>query len=254
MKDNIQKEIPERRVEIECKQCGGKMKINNSSTYSGCLCALLFIGGLVFLPFFGIGIILVLIAIWMNFSKKSYWICQKCGYNYEIKMAAGRRGMKWLLLFILPILIMVSIAFVRFGVIHVRFEEEKLLDDHKRKAKAVAESVELAARNILVTNDLRMAKRLVESFQKRERMQGCVIYDSEGKVLAITERISKWQQKARPYIKNILSTKEPHSGLEKFREYSVYSYALPVLDEKGNLLGAVEVIYNVGDNGVNIRN
>jgi DNA-directed RNA polymerase subunit RPC12/RpoP len=80
-----QKETIEKCVEIECKQCGGKMKINESYAYNGCLTAILFISGLSFLPFFGIGIILILIAIWMSFSKKSYWICQKCGYNYEIK-------------------------------------------------------------------------------------------------------------------------------------------------------------------------
>jgi trehalose 6-phosphate synthase len=152
--------------------------------------------------------------------------------------------MKRLLLFILPILTIVSIAFVLFGVIQVRFEEEKLLDDLKRKAKAVAESVDLAARNALVTNDLRMAKRLVESFQKRERLQGCVIYDKDGNVLAITERISKWQEENKPYLKETLESKHPHAGLEKLEEYSVYSYALPVLDDEGNMLGVVEVVYD----------
>ncbi|MDD4183543.1 MAG: trehalose-6-phosphate synthase, partial [Candidatus Omnitrophica bacterium] len=152
--------------------------------------------------------------------------------------------MKRLLLFILPILIIVSIAFVLFGVIQVRFEEERLLDDLKRKAKAVAESVELSAKNILTNNDLRMAKRLVESFQKRERLQGCVIYDKDGNVLAITERISKWQDVQKPYIKEALTSKEPFAGLEKLEEYSVYSYALPVLDEENNTLGLVEVVYD----------
>ena len=122
--------------------------------------------------------------------------------------------MKRLLLFILPILTIVSIAFVLFGVIQVRFEEEKLLDDLKRKAKAVADSVELAARNVLLTNDLRMAKRLVESFQKRERLQGCVVYDKDGNVLAITERIAKWQEENKPYLKETLESKLPHAGLK----------------------------------------
>jgi len=152
--------------------------------------------------------------------------------------------MKRLLLFILPILTIVSIAFVLFGVIQVRFEEERLLDDLKRKAKAVAESVELSAKNILTNNDLRMAKRLVESFQKRERLQGCVLYDKEGKILAITERISKWQDENKPYIQEALASKQPHAGLEKLEEYSVYSYALPVLDEENNTVGLVEVVYD----------
>ncbi|MCK9572961.1 MAG: hypothetical protein M0R20_00970, partial [Candidatus Omnitrophica bacterium] len=152
--------------------------------------------------------------------------------------------MKRLLLFILPILTIVSIAFVLFGIIQVRFEEERLMDDLKRKAKAIAESVELSVRNILLNDDLRMANRLVERFQKRERLQGCIIYDKEGKILAITERISKWQDEGKSYIREVLASKQPYAGLEKLEEYSVYGYTLPVLDEEGNALGAVEVIYD----------
>lgn len=152
--------------------------------------------------------------------------------------------MKRLLLFILPILIIVSIVFVVFGIIQARFEEEKMLDDLKRKAKTVAESVELSTRNILLNNDLRMAKRLVESFQKRERLQGCVIYDKDANMFAVTERIAGWQKNEKPYIKEVLLKKYPNASLEKFGEYSLYSYSLPVFDEDGNVLGAVEVVYD----------
>ncbi len=158
---------------------------------------------------------------------------------------------------ILPLIIIGALIIlgIFFGMIgsSVQQRREKEIkriiegDDLKRKAKAVAESTELAARNILVNNDLRMAKRLVESFQKRERLQGCVLYGKEGKILAITERISKWQDENKPYIQEALASKQPHAGLEKLEEYSVYSYALPVLDEKDNILGIVEVIYGIGD-------
>lgn len=130
--------------------------------------------------------------------------------------------MKRILLFILPILIIVASAFTIFGVIQVRFEEEKLMDDLKRKAKTVAESIELSARYILLNNDLRQANRLVESFQRRERLQGCVLYNKEGNILAITQRISDWEQKEKPYLKEHLTKRESRGALEKFREYSVY--------------------------------
>ena len=152
--------------------------------------------------------------------------------------------MRRVLLFILPILIIVSIVFTVFGVVQVRFEEKRLMDDLQRKTKAVAESIELSARNILLNNDLKSASRLVETFQRRERMQGGVIYDEEGKILAITERISDWNQKDKPYLKEILTNKAPRGALEKFSEYSVYSYIMPVMDDENNLLGAVEVIYD----------
>lgn len=152
--------------------------------------------------------------------------------------------MKRILLSILPILIIIAVAFTIFGVLQVRSEEEKLMDDLKRKARTVAESVELSARYALVSNDLKSAKRLVESFQKRERMQGCVIYDKEGQVLAITERVADWGQRDKPHLKEVLDSKNARGAIEKFGDYSVYGYTLPVLDDENNALGLVEVIYD----------
>ncbi|MFA4993583.1 MAG: trehalose-6-phosphate synthase, partial [Candidatus Omnitrophota bacterium] len=152
--------------------------------------------------------------------------------------------MKRILLFILPILILVVLGLSVSGITQARFTEEKLMDDLKRKARSVAEGLELSAKYILINNDLKQANRLVDNFQKRERLQGCVIYNSEGQILAITERFSDFRQRERPYINEVLSAKAPRGALEKFNEYSVYSYILPVLDEDGSILGMVEVIYD----------
>lgn len=152
--------------------------------------------------------------------------------------------MKRILLFLLPILIICASVFTVFGIMQIRFTEENLMDDLKLKAKTVDESIELAARYALMSNDLREANRLVESFQKRERLQGCAIYDKDGNIVAITQRIADWKEKEKPYLKDILVTKEPRGALEKFKEYSVYSYVLPVKDEEGNVLGLAEVIYD----------
>ena len=152
--------------------------------------------------------------------------------------------MKRILLFILPIVIIVAIGFTIFGVFQVRFEEEKMLDDLKRKAKAVAESMELSAKYLLLNNDLRSAKALVERFQLRERLQGGVIYDAQGNIVAITQRFEEWKEKDKPYVNEILESKIPRGALETFKHYSVYSYVLPVLDDEDKPLGLVEVIYD----------
>ncbi|MFH0771136.1 MAG: trehalose-6-phosphate synthase [Candidatus Omnitrophota bacterium] len=152
--------------------------------------------------------------------------------------------MRRILLFILPILIIVALIFTIFGIAQVNFEESRLMDDLQRKARTVAESAELSVRYILTNNDLRLANRLVESFQKRERLQGCVIYDKDGNALSVTERISGWSKKERSYLKEVLNTKNPRGALEKFKEYSVYSYVLPVMDDEKNVLGMVEVVYD----------
>lgn len=152
--------------------------------------------------------------------------------------------MKRILLFILPILIIVSIAFTIFGIFQVRFEEEKLLDDLKRKSKAIAESMELSVKDVLLTGDLRRANYIVEKFETRERLQGCIIYDKEGQILAITKRFTDWKEKDKPYLKEILENKTTRGEIEEFKDYSVYSYILPILDDESNLLGIVEVIYD----------
>ncbi|MDD4894134.1 MAG: trehalose-6-phosphate synthase [Candidatus Omnitrophica bacterium] len=152
--------------------------------------------------------------------------------------------MKRILLFILPILIIIAVVFTVFGIFQVRFEEKLAMDDLQRKARAVAESVELSARHILLNNDLKSANRLAESFQNRERLQGCVIYDKDGQILAITERISGWKQKDKPYIKDILDKRDSRGALEQLEDYSVYSYILPVLNDDDSVLGLVEVIYD----------
>ena len=53
--------------------------------------------------------------------------------------------MKRILLFILPILIIVALGFTVSGILQVRFTEERLMDDLKRKARSVDESLELSA-------------------------------------------------------------------------------------------------------------
>jgi len=152
--------------------------------------------------------------------------------------------MRRVLLFILPILIIVSVAFTLFGFFQTRLEEEKLTDDLKRKARTVAESMELSVKHVLLGNDLKNANYLAEKFETRERLQGCAIYDKDGNIIALTKRFADWKEKVKPYIKDIIANKTPRGELEKFKDYQVYSYILPVVDDEGQLLGMVEVIHD----------
>jgi len=152
--------------------------------------------------------------------------------------------MRRVLLFILPILIIVSVAFTLFGFFQARLEEEKLTDDLKRKARTVAESMELSVKHVLLGNDLKNANYLAEKFETRERLQGCAIYDKDGNIIALTKRFADWKEKDKPYIKDIVANKIPRGELEKFKDYQVYSYILPIVDDEGQFLGMVEVIHD----------
>jgi len=117
--------------------------------------------------------------------------------------------MKRLLLFSLPILIIISVVFAVFGFFQARSIQERLIDEVKSKAKAVAESMELSAGQILATRDLRKAQRLIEKFETRERLQGCVLYDREGKLFVITKSFSEWKDHQKPYLGEVISEKDP---------------------------------------------
>jgi trehalose-6-phosphate synthase/uncharacterized membrane protein affecting hemolysin expression len=152
--------------------------------------------------------------------------------------------MKKIVVFVLPLIIIASIVIITFGAIQVRSEEEKLMDDLKRKAETVAESVEMSAEYVLANNDLAGAQRLVKKFQGKARIQGCALYDKDGKLIAITERFKDWKDEDREYYQDVLEHKEVRDKLGKFKKIYVYSRIIPVADDKDKLLGMVEMIYD----------
>jgi len=152
--------------------------------------------------------------------------------------------MKRVFLFILPVLFLVSAAFLVFGIYQVRSVEERMTDEIKSKAKAVAESMDLSAAQVLITGNLKTAGRLVEKFETRERLQGCAIYDESGSLFIISQRFADWKEKKKPYLKEVIEKKSPRGELTKFKDYSVYSYVYPVLDDEDQILGLIEVIYD----------
>ena len=130
--------------------------------------------------------------------------------------------MKRFLLFSLPLLIIISVIFAIFGYLQGRSTEERLIEELKSRAKAVTESMELSAGQILTTRDIRKARRLIEKFETRERLQGCVLYDREGKLFVITKRFSEWKDHPSPYLQKVIETKQPLGELTKFDERTVY--------------------------------
>ncbi len=152
--------------------------------------------------------------------------------------------MKRFFIFILPILIIIAAVFILFGIFEVNSEERRMLDDLRRKAISVAESMELSVRQVLLNADIKSANYIVEKFEVRERLQGCAIYDKEGKVFVITRRFSSWKDRDKPYFADVIKDRKPRGEIEKFKEYSVYSYIMPVMDEDETLLGLIEIIYD----------
>ena len=152
--------------------------------------------------------------------------------------------MKKVLLFILSILTIVTIVLVVFGMIQARFTKERFLEDLENETRIVAESIEVSARYALLHNEQRILNRLVQKFQNKKELQGCIIYNKAGKVLAVTERLAFWKQKDTAEVQKVLTTQKPQGILDKFQKYSVYAYILPIVNDEDQVLGVVEVVYD----------
>lgn len=152
--------------------------------------------------------------------------------------------MRRILIYLLPILVIVAGGFVVLGVVQVRAVRERFMDDLARKTRALAESVSITAADAVARGDTAAARKLVESFQRRERLQGCILYDREGRVFAVTERIARWAGFDRPYAALVVSTGYPRGGIESIGEISLYSYLMPLRNDAGEVVGAVEVVHD----------
>lgn len=83
--------------------------------------------------------------------------------------------MRRLVLFVVPILIVVTVGFAVFGVLQARLVEDRLLEEAKRKTKVVAGRLEA-----------------------RERPRGCIMADDKGKTVAVTKRFAGRKDVDRP--------------------------------------------------------
>ncbi|MBN1893283.1 trehalose-6-phosphate synthase, partial [bacterium] len=153
-------------------------------------------------------------------------------------------NMKRISLFLLPILIISAAGLILFGMLQIRNEQEKMTDDLRRKSKTVAESIAASSRSLFLRYDEREAVRLVETFQQRERLQGCVLYDSTGRLLVMTDRIEGWQKTPKPYLQDVLTGKDPFTGMMPFDDRTAHVYSMPVLDDAKAVIGIVEIVYD----------
>jgi hypothetical protein len=152
--------------------------------------------------------------------------------------------MKRILFSVIPILIVVSLGFAVFGVMQVRFVEDRLLDEVKRKARLVAESMEMSVQHVLAVGNMKAAARIAEKFEARQRLQGCVIYDSEGQIVAITKRFEAWRDRDKPYLKEILLERKPRGSRSSLGKRPYIATSCRLRTMAGALVGMVEVIYD----------
>jgi trehalose 6-phosphate synthase len=152
--------------------------------------------------------------------------------------------MRKFFLLILPIIVIVSVIITIFGLFQVRYEQDKLMDDLERRTKHIAESMEWSVVQVLQSNNINDANYLVDKFENRERLQGCIIYDSLGNVFALTNRFKDWPPSEASNANDVLKKREPVAETKSFSGLVFYSYMMPVEMNDGTVMGLIEIVHD----------
>ncbi len=121
-------------------------------------------------------------------------------------------------------------------------------DDLRRRAANLGEVVAIASRGILSERDSAGAVELVSSFENMERLQGCVLYDTDGLVLAATPRLRALMDDAaasRQAVGRALAEGASDAEImEHAGELTAWHFVRPVPGKSDVPVGAVELVYD----------
>jgi diguanylate cyclase (GGDEF)-like protein len=130
------------------------------------------------------------------------------------------------------------------GAMQAKYEEKRLFDELKARARSVAEVAEISARIFILDGRTEKLSALIAGFEDKQRTQGCIFYDYNGKVMTESRSFKNANITDAENVKRILKgtraefIKGTDDGLE------VLKYIIPILYGT-TTIGAVEVIYDM---------
>ena len=127
-------------------------------------------------------------------------------------------------------LLAVAITVVTFIVAwgQVRSEKRALRVDLERRAEVLAESLQETIEPMVIRGPSPQLRRLVERFGNRERLAGVAVYDAEGKLLAITSRLTALVTAPPSIAEHSLVQNEGTGGYLTIGSTLMYVYAMPL--------------------------
>jgi trehalose-6-phosphate synthase len=130
---------------------------------------------------------------------------------------------------LIPILA-VAITIVTFIVARnqVRSEKQGLRADLERRSEILAESLQETVEPVIQKGSTSQLRRLVERFGNREHLAGVAIYDATGKVTAVSSKLDSDAETPPAVFAKSEETNRPAGAYVKFRESTMYVYALPL--------------------------
>ena len=152
--------------------------------------------------------------------------------------------MKRFFLLILPVLIIILAGFAGITYFRDRAERLRMMDELARKVKALAESSESMVLTSLKTKNYTQLKKFAGSFEKRERIQGALIYETAGKKVIISSSIKELEAVLKQEAVKAAKVKKSSDSVLETAAGGIYSYAVPVIDNNKYVLGAVVIAHD----------
>ncbi len=131
---------------------------------------------------------------------------------------------------IIPVLVAVTAVSLLFSVYHVRRDRRIQERELSRRAELLADSLEESVAPVLgFRSEL---QRLVERFSSREHLAGIAVYDSRGRVLAISSALGKRLVEPPASLLQAIKTDAGAGEFASLNDSKVHIYAVPV--ERGD--------------------
>jgi trehalose-6-phosphate synthase len=144
---------------------------------------------------------------------------------------------------LIPILA-VAITIVTFIVARnqVRSEKQGLRADLERRAEILAESLQETVEPVLQKGSTNQLRRLVERFGNREHLAGIAIYDTNGKVTAVSSKLDSYADTPPAIVTKAVDENHGIGDYEKIGQSTMYVYALPL--HRDSQVAGVLVLYH----------
>ena len=147
-------------------------------------------------------------------------------------------GTKLTLWMTLPLVVIV----VLFGYLSLRRSRALLQEELRREGRSIARVTQMAMEDYVRDRQIEDARELVDKITGYERVLGARLFDSDGRLIYQSSTLEAIPALEVAVLREVLSTRTPAQMSTRLHEEQLVHYILPLSTEKGEPLGAVQVL------------
>jgi alpha,alpha-trehalose-phosphate synthase [UDP-forming] len=136
--------------------------------------------------------------------------------------------MRMSLRLILSLVAAVTLVSIAFALYQVRAEDRSRRIDLEKRAQVLAESLQETIQPMLAKGSRENLQRIVERFGNRERLEGIVIYDSQGTPVVTTSNLATRVGRVLPPLDKTVFRGNGHGDFVQVGENKMHVFAVPL--------------------------